>query len=173
MLASLHAGTVRKRSLLGLCYRRSRPDGDHASQRVDPRGGPHRDRNFDSNRGSDLVRWLGNPACSVGATMKKFRPRNRLRSRDAAPALIAAGQWVKTVKAITAAGSSTKAAPIASSQISRLVCVSMDRPTLRRMGSFQEKRRSYPEFYLGARFCRLSLSKDAPPPRPLQIDACI
>src|SRR5258708_39993554 len=72
MLASLHAGTVRKRSLLGLCYRRSRPDGDHAGQRVDPWSGPHRDRNFDSDRGVDLVHWLGHPLCRVGVAMNAF-----------------------------------------------------------------------------------------------------
>ncbi len=71
-LASLHAGTARKRSLLALRYRRSRPDGGHASQCVDPWGGPHRDRNFDSDRGVDLVYWLGHPFSRVGIAMNAF-----------------------------------------------------------------------------------------------------
>jgi hypothetical protein len=47
------------------------------------------------------------------------------------PASLRPGQWVKIVKAITAAGTSRRAVPIASSQISRLVALSMDRPTVR------------------------------------------
>ena len=63
---------VRKLSLLGLCYRRSRPDGDHVSECVDPWGGPHRDRNLGRDWGVDLVHWLGPPLCRVGAAMNAF-----------------------------------------------------------------------------------------------------
>jgi hypothetical protein len=72
MLASLHAEASRQRSLLGLCYRRSWPDGDHGSQCVDPRGGPHRDRNLGPDRDVGLVHWLDPPLCPVGAAMNAF-----------------------------------------------------------------------------------------------------
>ena len=93
MLASLHAGTCRKRSLLGLRYRRSRPDGDHVSQCVDPWGGPHRDRNLGRDWGVDLVHWLGPPLCRVGAAMNVAGTKTSAKEKiDDAAARQAAGR---------------------------------------------------------------------------------